>query len=321
MPIRILKKDDESKKNKSKTVSKEEAINMRKDARRDYVRANKMLSGGQAKLDKNKNNKIDAEDFKLLRKEKGKPMKAALGAIALGLGAKKMMDKNKMKMPMGMGAAAAIAAKKKEILGKRMGGVMKARMGKRIRVKDDDSFDTKMKLQEKGVIDKKTGAGRERITKALKATSLGRKLLLPVAAGVAASQYLRSKLKKKEDKNKKTLRDFREQKKPGVPSKKRQLINKALSKKMGGGMMQRPMMAKKGKIAEFAKKKGLPVPLDLGGKGKFKDMGKFPFIKGIGKKDISKKMGGGMMKPMGYKAGKSVKAKCKLGRNKPTKMY
>ena len=33
-------------------------------------------------------------------------------------------------------------------------------------------------------------------------------------------------------------------------------------------------------------------------------------------------MGGGMiMRPMGYKAGKSVKAKCKLGRNKPTKMY
>ena len=92
--------------------------------------------------------------------------------------------------------------------GKRMGGVMKARMGKRIRVKDDDSFDTKMKLQEKGVIDKKTGAGRERITKAMKATRLG-KIVLPVAAaGVAASQYLKSKMKKKD-------------------------------KKMGGGMMQR----------------------------------------------------------------------------------
>jgi hypothetical protein len=67
-----------------------------------------MLVGGQAKLDKNKNNKIDAEDFKILKAEKakgrgqglqdekmkpGKPMKAALGAIALGLGAKKMMDK------------------------------------------------------------------------------------------------------------------------------------------------------------------------------------------------------------------------------------
>jgi len=33
-------------------------------------------------------------------------------------------------------------------------------------------------------------------------------------------------------------------------------------------------------------------------------------------------MGGGMMnKPMGYKSGTSVKVKCKLGRNKPTKMY
>ena len=36
----------------------------------------------------------------------------------------------------------------------------------------------------------------------------------------------------------------------------------------------------------------------------------------------NKKMGGGMMKkPMGYKSGTSVKVKCKLGRNKPTKMY
>ena len=111
MPIRILKKDDESKKNKSKTVSKEEATNMRKDATRDYVRANKMLVGGQAKLDKNKNNRIDAQDFKILRQEKakgrgqglqdekmkpGKPMKAALGAIALGLGAKKMKEKGEI---------------------------------------------------------------------------------------------------------------------------------------------------------------------------------------------------------------------------------
>ena len=31
-----------------------------------------MLTGGQAKLDKNKNNRIDAEDFALLRKEKQK---------------------------------------------------------------------------------------------------------------------------------------------------------------------------------------------------------------------------------------------------------
>ena len=31
-----------------------------------------MLTGGQAKLDKNKNNKIDAQDFKILRAEKDK---------------------------------------------------------------------------------------------------------------------------------------------------------------------------------------------------------------------------------------------------------
>ena len=35
-----------------------------------------------------------------------------------------------------------------------------------------------------------------------------------------------------------------------------------------------------------------------------------------------KMYGGGMMnKPMGYKSGKSIKVKCKLGKNKPTKMY
>ena len=41
----------------------------------------KMLVGGQAKLDKNKNNKIDAEDFAILRREKS-PMKAKRGRLA-----------------------------------------------------------------------------------------------------------------------------------------------------------------------------------------------------------------------------------------------
>ena len=40
-----------------------------------------------------------------------------------------------------------------------------------------------------------------------------------------------------------------------------------------------------------------------------------------GAKRVGKMGGGMMMKPMGYKSGTSVKAKCKLGRNKPTKMY
>ena len=182
------------------------------------------LKGKQKKLDKNNNDRIDAQDFLILKREKakgrgqglqdekmkpGKPMKAALGAIALGLGAKKMMDKNKMKMPMGMGAAAAIAAKKKEILGKKRGGPMKA---KRIGSDGDTSFDAKKKAQDSGIIDKKTGAGRNKFMKAAKSVKLGKRLLLPVAGAVAVGQYLKKKMKEKKE-----------------------------NKKMGGGMMQRPM--------------------------------------------------------------------------------
>ena len=49
-----------------------------------------MLTGGQAKLDKNKNNKIDAQDFKILRAEK-EAVKAAggysMGGMCRGMGA------------------------------------------------------------------------------------------------------------------------------------------------------------------------------------------------------------------------------------------
>ena len=254
MPLRIVK-DEEKKpggfkstqqkgnivKGKLKSQKELKKITSSDEYKKaDYNEKNKMLNvathkrgalvGGQKKLDKNNNNRIDAQDFKILKAEKargrgqglqdekmkpGKPMKAVLGALALGaagaLGLKKVMGKKKTatatpmnKMPVGD----LVEQKKKQLTGKRMGGVMKARMGKRIRVKDDDSFDTKMKLQEKGVIDKKTGAGRERITKAMKATRLGKMILPVAAAGVAASQYLKSKMKKKD-------------------------------KKMGGGMMQR----------------------------------------------------------------------------------
>jgi hypothetical protein len=69
----------------------------------------KKLTGGQAKLDKNKNNRIDAEDFKILRAEKakgrgmglqdeklkpGKVKKAALGAAAVRAN-KRLSDKEK----------------------------------------------------------------------------------------------------------------------------------------------------------------------------------------------------------------------------------
>ena len=89
-------------------------------------------------------------------------------------------------------------------------------------------------------------------TKAVSATKIGKIALGVGAAGVAASQYLKSKMKK--DENEKTLKDFREQKKPGIPSEKTKTINSALnklSKKMGGGMMmQRPMGYKSGTFVQ-----------------------------------------------------------------------
>jgi len=88
--------------------------------------------------------------------------------------------------------------------------------------------------------------------KAASATKIGKIALGVGAAGVAAQQYLKSKMKK--DENEKTLKDFREQKKPGIPSEKTKTINSALnklSKKMGGGMMmQRPMGYKSGTFVQ-----------------------------------------------------------------------
>ena len=162
----------------------------------------KMLTGGQAKIAAKAPppDKITGEDFAVLREEKKKvkPVKAVLGIAAMGaLGAKMLKDKNKKAMALpGVGAAALLAKKKKEMLGKRMGGVMKAKLGAEIKPKGP------------GVLRPKPTAGG--------------KPLKP---------------------------------KPMKPNKK-----------MGGGMI------------------------------------------------------GGSQMP-GYSKGKSVKVKCKLGRNKPTKMY
>ena len=104
------------------------------------------LTGNQKKIDKNKNNRIDAEDFKILKAEKkmGKPKGMFLGALAIGaIGAKKFLGKKKSATAMpgaqiigkkgsGMGSMAAslVEKKKAELMGKRRGGVMKAKRGK-----------------------------------------------------------------------------------------------------------------------------------------------------------------------------------------------
>jgi hypothetical protein len=177
------------------------------------------LKGNQKKLDKNNNNRIDAQDFKILKAEKakgrgqglqdekmkpGKPMKAALGAMALGLAGKKMMEKKGSKMPMGMGAAAAIAKKKKEILGKKDGGEMKKDPTKTI-----NPF--QKRPQKKG--------GVKSVLKKV-AKGVGKIGVAGAIAGAAAA---------------------------GAKKLKGDLIGSiAPYKKMGGGMMQRPMGYKAG---------------------------------------------------------------------------
>ena len=251
----------------------------------------KYLTGGQAKLDKNKNNKIDAQDFKILRAEKakgrgqglqdekmkpGKPMKAALGAIALGLGAKKMKEKGKM-MPMGIGAAGYLAKKKKEMLGKKRGGMSKSSQGTTAKSAMGKTFSGYQKVFKTGVsagdkakatstiigvkpklpeASKKSKIAR-RALRAAQATRFGKMLLPVAAAGVAAQQYLKSKMKKKKE----------------LKGDVKGSASPYLKKKMGGGMMQKyaeggdakrsPVAEQQRKMGQRKKKAGL-----LGGVGR-----------------------------------------------------
>ena len=180
MPVRMLKKDEDTKREKG-------------------LKKSKMLLGGQVKLDKNKDGKISGEDFKMMKRKRGgatrkhpnspkgqnpiseydkkgklkytaanqggmmakstrgygaartsgmglqdeqvkpgKVQKAALGALALGIGGKKLMDKKGKKMPLGLGAAALLDKKKKDILGKKTGGPISGPKGGLPRMSDID---------------------------------------------------------------------------------------------------------------------------------------------------------------------------------------
>ena len=337
MPIRILKKDEDSNREKG-------------------LKKSKMLTGGQAKIVAKAPppNKLDEKDFAVLRAEKAKgrgmglqdekvkpgkvkPVKAVLGIAAMGLmGAKYLKDKNKKATPM-IGGAAELMKKKKELLGKRMGGVMKykrgmgpggldlpvissvkptvnktkrsqnlarmkeqfnkqkSRMGKNPNTMKKYSSMAEMRAA-KGF---KPGESASEFNKrrmalaagkqALKATTVGKIALGVGAAGVAAQQYLKSKMKKKD-----------------------------VKKKMGGGMMKKYSSGGGSSYTKgyAGRKTGKGVRESLN--DKVTPMKKERLLAGL---KASGKMGGGMMqRPMGYKYGTSVKAKCKLGRNKPTKI-
>ena len=95
--------------------------------------------------------------------------------------------------------------------------------------------------------------------------------------------------------------------------------------------MRRPEKARENiESGKFKQTKDAAYYKSIGLTGKRGDAAVKDFFKpeSVRLKNLSKnmqlftRMGGGMMnKPMGYKSGKSIKVKCKLGKNKPTKMY
>jgi len=355
MPLRILKKDDKSKKDSSKTVSKEEANNMRKDARRDYVRTNRMLSGGQAKLDKNKNNKLDAQDFKILRAEKAKGRGMGLQDEKMKPG--KTMAAKKGGMFKGYSKVFETAAKAGQkntgtstIVGVKPNPKKSVAKSKRKTFKSMEEMRKAkgFKPGETASEFNKRRAALASAKQAAKATRLG-KIVLPIAAaGVAAQQYLKSKMKKKKEM------------KGDVKG------STAPYKKMGGGMMQKYAEGGPAEQSELARRqrrmgqrKPKPGPLGRAGRGVGKTAGRragIPSLPGKAKKnkpmvvivgdnkkystgqggierdannnpyrysyDADPFLKGKNVVRVSYKSvGGSVTVKTKLGRNKPTKMY
>jgi len=217
------------------------------------------LKGNQKKLDRNNNNRIDAQDFKILKAEKAK-------GRGQGLQDEKMKPGKPMKAKRGqfMGKATKYKKYLKGLKAATAGG------GKGSGTGGSDFFNRAKRRIELMDPEKTTNLGNprkkgdpflERRFNLAGAKSLigkaGRLGAVGTAIGVAAVGAKKLMDKIKENKKKKT------------------------KGKMGGGLAA---------ATERLKAQG--------------------------------KMGGGMMmRPMGYKSGKSVKVKCKLGRNKPTKLY
>jgi len=290
----------------------------------------KMLTGGQAKLDKNKNNKIDAQDFKILRAEKAK-------GRGMGLQDEKVKPGKVMKAKRGSGLDLPVIKSVKPELKKNPSKTNPNK--KRFSTMEEMRRAKGFKPGETPAEFNKRKAMLKRSVEAAKATRLG-KIIAPIAlTGVAAAQYLKSKMKKKDEPKKKMG--------GGLAGATARLKAQG---KMGGGMMNKPMGYSKGMsmkgddLREIRKTESMIGASESSPRERTRGINKSPKRKMAGRQSkpgpgstiggfsllrkgdtfviIPKKMGGGMMnKPMGYRSGKSVKVKCKLGRNKPTKMY
>jgi len=343
MPIRVVKLTGDE---------------MREEASvEDKKKKKKMLIGGQAKLDKNKNNRIDSEDFELLRaskKRKGGVMKAKRGRLAGQDFSQRMKNVEKGLIDKKTGKPTSMMAMR-ELKGFKTGELPKEFNKRRMAL-----------------------AGAK---EAIKRTRIGKIALGVAGAGLAAKALL--------DKKKKEAKEKKQNKKMGGGLAAATERLKAQGK-MGGGMMKPQkavlgMLFRKkkkatpgmkmvesspggfGLLGRLAKKVGLQKGggADTGRMGEIKSkLGvatnqinrmKIPgrltdkdkeTIKNIMKnkgnkfkalkitqrtmdilkspKPVAKKMGGGMMQPVMpmYKKGTMIKARGGgLAKTKPTKMY
>jgi len=357
----------------------------------DYEKK-KYLTGGQAKIAAKAppTNKIDAKDFAVLRAEKAKDR-------GMGLQDEKVKPGKVMKAKRGQFSKSSTGTTAKSAMGKTFAGYSK--VFKTGVSAGDKAKATSTIIGVKPTLPKpsKESSLARRVLRGVKATSLGKRLLPVVAAGVAAQQYLKSKMKKKKEEPKKKMgggmmkvpgyssgtsvrpkiiltdTDLPKGPKAGRPKappppRKRRLPQQARrSSVRGAGLgtlggtgrkedssvtLGKFMKAKVDALNESVKAGGMKKERITQGSnmrsprrfiesveaGKYKKPNKDAFyyksigltgergdraVKDFFKPDSMKmKMGGGMMnKPMGYKSGKSIKVKCKLGKNKPTKMY
>ena len=216
----------------------------------------------------------------------GKVTKAALGVLAAGLSARKRM-KEKQMAPVGMGAMGA--------------GSLKMDLIKKILGRDKGSPKSGEKYR-------KYLKGLKEVTDKSKQKNAAKNFFktIGVFPGVAQQAIGKEKIPKKFFKSLN-------------PIDKSTFIQRRIT--LGGLGSQAAKAAKATRIGKIAAGVAGAALLAKAGLEKMyeKRTGKKPFTK-----RPQKKMGGGMMmrpNPVGYKTGSSIKVKCKLGKNKPTKLY
>ena len=146
------------------------------------------LKGNQKKLDKNNNNRIDAQDFKILKAEKAKDR-------GMGLQDEKVKPGKVIKAKRGTGILSEKGTSKN------FKGYSKVFEGPQNKGRVATISGVKPTLPKPS----KESSLARRALRGVKATSLGKRLLPVVAAGVAAQQYLKSKMKKKKEEPKKKM--------------------------------------------------------------------------------------------------------------------